>query len=638
VKKAQTIRVLLVEDNLADVRLIQAMTAEVTATPFEITHESRLGTGLRRLQAESYDLLLLDLGLPDSQGLSTFALAHGAAHSLPIIVLTGDSDDQLALEALRSGAQDYLVKGDVDGRVLMRAIRYAIERKQIETENVRLLMQVRAQARQIQQILDSVPEGICLLDAQGCIQLVNPQAEHDLRQLAGVGTGSRLTKLGDVAVGPLLVTPTVVRGLEITSAALPGRYFSAVFSPLVHEGVTQGWILLLREITQEREQQARLQSQERLAALGQMAAGIAHDFNNILSIISLYTEILRKNPQSIKRDHYLAHILAQTQNAATMVRQILDFGRRSIMRYAPLDMALFLVEMQQLLRNTLPESIVIEVEAPAEPVYISADRTYLEQVILNLSANARDAMPGGCGTLTLSVDTVVPKGEALSTHVLAGKDWVRLRVEDTGTGIAPAHLAHIFEPYFTTKGPESGTGLGLPQVYGIIKQHGGEIDVESQVGVGTTFTIYLPAAEAAPSAQEVVEADLALRGTETILIVEDEDTLRSAVAEALSALGYTVLTATNGREAVDVITSSADAIDLVVSDIVMPEVGGMQLHAMLTTLFPELPVILTTGYPLDAADQEYLRNEPTTWLYKPYSVKSLVRQIRTQLAITLKRQ
>lgn len=626
------IRVLLVEDNLADVRLIQAMTAGMISPQFQITHEPRLYGGLHRLDTETYDLLLLDLGLPDSQGLSTFTRAQAAAQSLPIIVLTGDPDDRMALEAMRSGAQDYLVKGDVDPRMLTRAMRYAIERKQIETENVRLLNQVQSQARQIRQILGSVPEGICVLDAERRIQLMNPRAQQDLQLLAEANGGDILTRLGDHPLEPLLEKPELAQEANITCTCLPGRYFSVAISPLLHHGTTQGWILLLREVTQERERQLHLQGQERLAALGQMAAGIAHDFNNILSIISLYTEILQKNPHSAKNSHYFDHILTQTRNAATLVKQILDFGRRSIMRRTSLDLGRFLGEMQQLLRHTLPESMTIELECAGPLADVSADRTYLEQVIVNMGINARDAMAGR-GVLRFVADMVIPGAEGGRWRdELAGKAWVRLRVVDSGNGITPEHLPHIFEPFFSTKSPEQGSGLGLAQVYGIIKQHGGEIEVESQPGVGTTFTIYLPAASPGAPRAETPDVDMTLRGQETILIVEDEAALRGAVAEALASLGYAVLLAEDGQAALELVIAREGQIDLIVSDVVMPRLGGMQLFSILQTLYPALPVILTTGYPLDVRDQESLRREPAIWLYKPYSTKALVRQIRAQLS------
>jgi CheY-like chemotaxis protein len=302
-----------------------------------------------------------------------------------------------------------------------------------------------------------------------------------------------------------------------------------------------------------------------------------------------------------------------------------------MLQYSIVDLEEFATTIQHLLRHTLPEHIQIEFTCEPGEYFVRADRTYLEQVWLNLSLNARDAMPRG-GLLRMALDTVTFDADALtSLPGLAGKSWHRFTVADSGTGIAPENLTHIFDPFYTTKGPDEGTGLGLAQVYGIVKQHGGEISVESALGHGTRFTLYFPASSVAGHVMEASPAAPALGGHETILVVEDESSLRDAVCEVLSELGYNVLLAGDGLEAEVIVEQMGEQIQLVVSDIVMPRMGGVQLYQLLKSKNPALPIILTTGYPLDTAGRELLMLEPVAWLQKPYMVNTLAKHIRAML-------
>jgi CheY-like chemotaxis protein len=297
-----------------------------------------------------------------------------------------------------------------------------------------------------------------------------------------------------------------------------------------------------------------------------------------------------------------------------------------------MDLVSFLKEFEKLMSRTLPENIRMTFPAAMEELVVSGDPGRLQQVLMNLALNARDAMVEG-GELSFELDTIRLKpGERPPYRDMHAGEWVRLRISDSGTGIAPDVLAHVFEPFFTTKEPGHGTGLGLAQVYGIVKQHGGYIDVESRVGEGSTFVIYLPALkEGARAIAPATEAAEEKGKGETILVVEDEPALLEAIVTALEGLGYHLLTAADGREALAVYEEHAKSIDLVVSDLVMPVMGGKELYRTLRENYPDLKMVLMTGYPLGKGTRELLDQQRVTWVQKPLDIAKLSQVVRSQL-------
>jgi nitrogen-specific signal transduction histidine kinase/ActR/RegA family two-component response regulator len=380
---------------------------------------------------------------------------------------------------------------------------------------------------------------------------------------------------------------------------------------------------LARDITERRRAEEHLQQQERLVAVGQMAAGIAHDFNNILAIIMLYTQMLQIAVQAPAQQRHLTTIYQQALHAANLVQQILDFSRRSSMERVTMDTVPFIKELVRLWQRTLPENIRVELEMSNQPKVISVDPSRLQQALMNMAINARDAMPQG-GTLRMNVApmTVLP-GHPPPVASLTPGNWLCIGISDSGTGIPPDVLPHIFDPFFTTKSPGMGTGLGLAQVYGIVHQLDGVVDVESQVGVGTLFTIYLPLVDQ-PVAAELEEAAPPPRGEgETILLVEDEAALREAMAEMLIELGYEVLPAENGRQAIQFLSDNELSVDLVVSDLVMPDMGGKELYQELVQEHSQhnpLRMLLVTGYPQEGLAPWQTQQGIIRWLQKPFAM------------------
>ncbi|MBE9478589.1 MAG: PAS domain S-box protein [Chloroflexi bacterium] len=369
--------------------------------------------------------------------------------------------------------------------------------------------------------------------------------------------------------------------------------------------------------------QRKIVQHERLAAVGQLAAGIAHDFNNALTPIILYCEMIRdKFELPPKMLTPLEAILDQAQHATDLTQQILDFGRRSLMKPQPLEIISFLEDLRQLLRITLPESILIEIVHSQEEYWIEGDPSRLKQMFVNLAGNARDAMPKG-GKLCFSVSRFqIKPGDPPPFLDMPPGEWIQVNIADTGEGVHDDHLSHIFEPFYTTKDPGKGSGLGLAQVYGIVKQHHGYIDVSSKEGEGTIFTCYYPAVKGDREVTTEAFVPERLDGNlEKILVVEDDEITRHAICDILELLNYRVSAVDCGTKAAELFKQ--EGADLVLSDLIMPEMGGVELYKVLHNLDPGIRMVLITGYPLDEEGGKLLEQASVSWVQKPINMNSL---------------
>jgi two-component system cell cycle sensor histidine kinase/response regulator CckA len=375
-----------------------------------------------------------------------------------------------------------------------------------------------------------------------------------------------------------------------------------------------------------------------MQAIGQLAGGVAHDFNNVLQAIIGYSDLLLANHRPT--DPSFQDIMQIKQNAnraASLVRQLLAFSRRQTLRPEVVKLGDTLSDLSLLLKRLLGERIQLELRQGRDLWFIRADVNQLEQVIINLAVNARDAMPDG-GTVTIGTENVdEAEARRLDLAGMPAADYVRIEVSDTGTGIEPDVLDKIFEPFFTTKELGKGTGLGLSTVFGIVKQSGGFIYVNSKLGKGTSFCIYLPRhipdPEAEPKPEEVVKKPAAdMTGQGTILLVEDEDAVRAVNGRALTARGYKVLEAASGVEALDIIEGHGGPIDLVVSDVVMPEMDGPTLLVELRRRYPDLKVVFVSGYAEEAFRKHLPSGEEFNFLPKPFSLKQLVETVKQVIA------
>jgi two-component system cell cycle sensor histidine kinase/response regulator CckA len=389
----------------------------------------------------------------------------------------------------------------------------------------------------------------------------------------------------------------------------------------------------LLDITREREAMEVLSRQERLAAVGRLAAGIAHDFNNILLAISLNAEFLESSKGlSDKHTRRLGTIRGQVEKGTGIVRQVLDYARVSETDPRPIELGAVVRETMRLLRSTMREDIRVDVELEPCEHWVEADPVKIDQVVSNLVINARDAMPGG-GRLTVRLASmkVEPALSAVSDR------WCVLSVADTGVGMDEGTRKRIFEPFFTTKGPRRGTGLGLAQVWGIVQLYSGRIEVASAPGEGTEFTVFLPAAEPGGGGvrrESRPESDGSpwVAG-HRVLLVEDEEEVRQAAAEGLREMGFTVIEAVDGEAAVRLVEGAETPFDLVITDVVMPRMGGAELVRRLRDEGWDAPVLLITGYPNDPAAESVVPEEleGEMVLKKPFTLTELVRQVRRML-------
>jgi PAS domain S-box-containing protein len=387
----------------------------------------------------------------------------------------------------------------------------------------------------------------------------------------------------------------------------------------------------MEDITERKRLEDQVRQQERLAAVGQLAGGIAHDFNNFLTTIMLYAQILLRKPSlPLELAPVVETILEESRRAAQLVRRVLDFSRRSLIETRSVDLVSFVEETADILRRTLPENIKLLVNTSPQKCVVKADPARIQQVVMNLALNARDAMPGG-GKLRIGLSRLeIKEKNKPPVAEMASGEWVCLTISDTGIGMTEEVRSHLFEPFFTTKGL-MGTGLGLAQVYGVVKQHDGHIKVETQVGRGTNFQVYLPACEAEESEQSQQAASAFPQGDgEIILLVEDEDRLREAGQEILESLGYQALTAADGREALQVY-QSAEKVDLVLTDLVMPAMGGKELAQELRKIAPRVRVLAITGYTLVENVEELKRAGILDVVHKPLEVSALAEVIRQAL-------
>lgn len=534
--------------------------------------------------------------------------------TLLLLPLVADST-VLGFLALSSRTKDaFSEAGQQVGREIAAQLAIAVQQ-------TRLRESLQRERNWLQTIVRHLPEGVALLAGDGRVLLGNPAFDKALSVL-GQTSGEPLTDIHGRSLTQLKETSASGTWTEIVIEQAKRMEFEA-FVIEANSGADQT-IVVLREMTAERDVQRQLERQERLAAIGQMAAGIAHDFNNVLFAIMTNTEVLIRDERLpaalIDRARSITEM---ARRGGAIIRQILDFSRKSVSARRPLDLGDFIGKTMSLLRRAVPRNINLRFDQPGVECRVLADAARLEQMLTNLIVNARDAMPQG-GNITVSVSRKLTTDSRTNQ---AGQ-WISLEVKDSGPGI-PQELQHrVFEPYFTTKGPEQGTGLGLAQVLGIVQDHGGQIALQSDAS-GTIFTILLPAIEAQPLAAEVEETVSARASGELILLVEDEENVREPLRDALELMGYRVVTATNGVEALTLLADYIREVRVIVTDAVMPHMGGIELLRIVRDRNPSIGTVIMSGT-VDTI--RGVASSGTTILQKPFALPLLDRAIRDALS------
>lgn len=560
----------------------------------------------------------------DDQSIGESMLAFGYRATLIVpISVEGKPIGRLYLfsSVPRSWESEDITLVQVTGRQIAAAV-----------ERLGLLDTIQEQALLLQRILDNVRGGIFTLDAEKRVLVANPMAREQLGILSGAKQGEVLDTLGGRPFENFLIPRLDGLPHEVVFSGEERRIFEVYPNTIKVGAEPAGWTVLLREVTEVRHVQRQVQEQERRASVGQLAAGIAHDFNNIVAAIILYCEMLLGMADMPEDAHRrLMTIMEQGQRAAMLTRQILDFSRRGIMEPHPMDLVPLLKEMLKLMQRTLSENINIEFQYGTEDYVVNTDPSRMQQVLMNLAFNARDAMPSG-GDLLFELSRFrLEQQTKAPLHDMPAGDWVKVRVQDTGIGIAESDIERIFDPFFTTKAPGEGTGLGLAQVFGIVRQHDGFIGVESVKGQGSAFTIYLPALPASAITGIIPEVSEVLEGqSERILVVEDDQAMRNALVEMLEGMKYQVLSAADGNQALKLFAQNPD-IDLVLSDLIMPGMGGVALHLRLRERWPTVKMVVMTGYPLAEDGKDLLEQGIVAWVQKPLDTDLLARTLRNAL-------
>jgi len=500
---------------------------------------------------------------------------------------------------------------------------------------------LRQSEQRFRALVENSEDSIQLATARGTLLYVSPSTERLYDRPTAEVVGRNVFELVHPDDRERL-TEQWQRCLDHPGVAIRGefrlprtdRFIEAVRVNHLNDPGLKAVVTICRDVTERRRLETRVHQTQRLEAIGRLAGGIAHDFNNILSAIHGFASIVHgelADRDPLRGD--VQEILKAVERAANLTRQLLAFGRRQVLQPKVIDVASYVRDLERMIRRIVGEDIEIVVRVDEGAVTAKADPGQLEQVLINLVVNARDAMPTG-GRITIEASNVVVGDEdSRESAELAPGSYVMLSVSDTGIGMSKKVQDHIFEPFFTTKESGQGSGLGLSTVFGIVKQSGGHIFVESDPGHGSTFRIYFPASRERPT-RVITSASLApvkLSGAETILLVEDENAVRSFVARALRQQGYQVLDASNGGEALMIAEQHPGIIHLLLTDVIMPRVSGKQLAERLRTLRADLRVLYMSGYAEEIIAPHGVLEPGAAFIEKPLTAEALGRKVREVL-------
>ncbi|MDH3773816.1 MAG: PAS domain S-box protein, partial [Deltaproteobacteria bacterium] len=511
------------------------------------------------------------------------------------------------------------------------------------TERKQVIEALRASEEKYRTVLEANPDPVVVYDIDGKVVYYNPA----FTRVFGWSLGERLGKKMDVFVPEesLPETQTMINrvlagesfsGIETRRYTKEGKLIPVSISGAVlrdMDGNPVGSVINLRDISEQKNLEGQLQQAQKMEAVGTLAGGIAHDFNNLLQAIQGYTELLlmrKKEGESDWRE--LQEVIRASKRGAELTQQLLTFSRKVESKRRPLDLNQEVGELRELLERTIPKMIDVEFKLADNLKMVNADSAHLKQVLVNLAVNAKDAMAEG-GKLLIETQSVTLDQEFCRRYAeVKPGDYVLFSISDTGHGMGKETLEHIFDPFYTTKEVGKGTGLGLAIVYGIIKNHEGYITCYSRPEVGTTFRIYLPTIEPEAVPVDVLivpePEGLATGGNETILLVDDEEFIRELGVDVLGRAGYTVLTANNGENALELYRQERARIDLVILDLIMPGMGGSKCLEELLTIDPHTRVLIASGYSPDGPTKGALDRGAKGFVSKPYDTNQLLQLIR----------
>lgn len=630
------VKVLLVDDDEDDYVLTRDWFSQMQAAKYQLQWVSDYDLALKAIARNDHDVYLFDYRLGTRNGLELLKDAIALGCSVPIILLTGQGDHEIDIEAMKAGAADYLEKSQLGAALLERSIRYAIERKRAEQK-------IREQAA----LLDIATDAIFVRDLKNKILFWNQGAETLYGWKAEEAIGKDATKL---------LCPQATQIKELMQILITQGEWQGELEQITKSGekiiVASRWTLVRdvprglahvrdrqtpksilvvnTDITQKKQLEAQFLRAQRMESIGTLAGGIAHDLNNVLAPILMTAQLLETQLHDQRSQRLLPIVVANAKRGAALVKQVLSFARGLEGDRTVIQVKHLILEIQQIAKETFPKSIELYTDIGQNLWTVSGDATQLHQVLMNLSVNARDAMPDG-GTLSISAANLMidENYTRMNLEATVGA-YIVITVADTGVGIPPAIVDRIFEPFFTTKVLGKGTGLGLSTVVGIIKSHGGFVNVHSEVGKGTQFKVYLPASEVIETT-ELEEVESPTGHGELILVVDDEAAIREITETSLLTYNYKVLTASDGIEAIALYAEYREEISVVLVDMMMPIMDGVTTIRTLQKINPQVKIISVSG--LVAGDQlaATAGTGVGAFLAKPYTAKELVKVINSVL-------
>jgi PAS domain S-box-containing protein len=657
------LRLLLVEDSPGDGKLV--VHALRRQWP-DLVHE-RVETAAAMASAlkSPWDLVISDWSMPGFSGAVALALLKEARLDLPFIIVSGTVGEEAAVEAMRSGAHDYVLKDKLSR--LVPAVERELREQKERRARRRAEDALRASEARFRRLAESGVVGIVIAEGLGRVHEANDvflklvgytRAEVERGELVwSARTPAEYAYLDELAVERLRESG-VAPPWETMTRRKDGNLVPVLVGVATLEHPRTIWFIadltdrqhaeearnrLALEATNQKAELARteealrrseeqLRHAQKMEAVGRFAGGVAHDFNNVLSVILSYSELIAGDLQPgdpVGAD--IEEIRKAAARAAALTRQLLMFSRQQVVEPQVMDLGDVLVDLEKMIRRIVGEDVELTIRASKDAGRVKVDPSHIEQVILNLVVNARDAMPTG-GKLTLETEGVVLDEEYALRHLpTRAGPHVMLAITDTGVGMDRATQARIFEPFFTTKGIGKGTGLGLSTVFGIVQQSGGNVWVYSEPGIGTTFKVYLPRVDAAVEVRKAASAPKTLRGTETVLLVEDEEQVRAIVANILRRQGYRVVVAQHPLEALRMSAELPDAVHLLLTDVVMPQMSGPELAKRLALARPSMRVLCMSGYTDDSIVRHGVIDSAMAFLQKPFTPASLTKKVREVL-------
>ncbi len=633
------VRVLMVEDSEPDAELILL---ELQRGRFQVTHQRVQSASAMRaaLKEREWDIVLSDFSMPQFDANQALMVLNESGLDLPFVIISGTMGEETAVAALHAGAADFILKGRLAR--LVPAVERELRERESRQARRRAEQAARESEARAQRILDTTREGVWMTDVSGRTTFVN-------RQMAAM-VGHPEAELLGRSLFDFLHPESRVRVMadfERRRQGVPGQSDARLRRrdgsdlwvlldsvPLLDStGKPEGELAMMMDLTIPRRLEDQLRQAQKMEAVGSLAGGVAHDFNNILSVILSYTHLMLdglKEGDPLRDD--VKEVRRAGERAVELTRQLLAFSRQQMLQPRVVDLNQIVLGLQKMLRRMLSEDVQLSLLTAASVGPVFADPGQVEQILMNLVVNARDAMPDG-GSITIETANVnLDVGYASTHHDVVPGPYVMFAVTDTGTGMDAAVQARIFEPFFTTKEQGKGTGLGLSTVFGIVKQSGGHIWLYSEPGKGTTFKVYLPRTDKQPEAPvAAVEAPDTLRGSETVLVVEDEEQVRTIIRSVLRGHGYNVLEAQNGGEAFLIAEQYGAKIHLLLTDVVMPRMSGRQLAERLAPARPEMKVMYLSGYTENAIVHHGVLDAGVFFLQKPFTPDTLGRKVREVL-------